>query len=409
MKRIFYLLLAFLVMGVLSFALVIQFNSLKVETFIYQAIEKPLLNLCLFQSKEKPLLHCRSSCRVDKNLLDQKIKKGLPFWANKQIQEDLATLKSEKKINFTEILEKNGVTNNIINLVQFVIQDGIVSVILPTLPKNLSVSYQKEILLLAEKQYEPMQDVLGYLSKNNYIPNTTFILGINDFAVIKEHKFLPVFTYAKDLDRQSEKHLILMPDWMNLCSSSSLRNKIRRANLNHPWINKKNQAFWRGGMNDSTQFRQKTVVFSKKHPAVINASFVAPGKSPFVTPEDHLHYQYLISIDGARCSWERLVWHLHSNSLLLKHQSNQVQWYYKGIKAYVDYLPITNESSLLTQMAWANAHPKEVQKIIEHSTHFVEENLQLEDMYHYISLLLTNYNRLLNKDKLMMEKIDDSH
>ena len=139
----------------------------------------------------------------------------------------------------------------------------------------------------------------------------------------------PVFTYAKDLDSKSERNLTLFPDWMNLCSSTMMREKIRRAQGLYPWNNKKDQLFWRGGKNDSTGFRKKLVDYSFDHLNIVDAKFVEAGQSKFIDPVDHLQYKYLVSIDGNRCSWERLVWHLHSDSLVFKHQSNQVQWFYK--------------------------------------------------------------------------------
>jgi hypothetical protein len=44
-----------------------------------------------------------------------------------------------------------------------------------------------------------------------------------------------------------------------------------------------------------------------------------------------------------------------------------MQWYYKGIKPFKHYIPITDEQSILTHIAWAEAHPTDVQTIIRNA------------------------------------------
>ena len=210
------------------------------------------------------------------------------------------------------------------------------------------------------------------MAKKKYIQDTEFLLSIGDLALFTVPPAQPVFTYAKDLDSASERDLILFPDWMNLCSSTMMREEMRNAQGLYLWQDKKDQLFWRGGRNDSTGFRKKLVNYSHDHPNLVDAKFVEANQAKFVEPVDHLPYKYLVSIDGNRCSWERLVWHLHSDSLVFKHQSNQIQWFYKGISAYRDYIPLLNEEQISDQIAWAENHPKEVQSIIKHANNFVK-------------------------------------
>jgi hypothetical protein len=134
---------------------------------------------------------------------------------------------------------------------------------------------------------------------------------------------------------------------------------------------------------------------SDRYPALIDAKFVDQKRPTFVSPEDHLRYKYLISIDGARCAWERFIWHLHSNSLVFKNESAQKQWFYNGILPYVHYIPVKDEQSLLAAIGWAKMHPIEVQSIIQNASTFVEENLSLEDMYHYFMVLIQEYSKKL--------------
>jgi len=369
-------------------------TSVKVTgCFANDYLAKPIANLCLFQSPTKPLVNCRPSCRVNEARLQKKWVKGLPTWAKAQIKEDLSHYQNAQPSKFYPILKEAGIVPGYIQLVQFRIKNGEVHVILPPVPDNLP---NREVVLeVAARQYSPIQDILQYLAKKQYIQDTEFLLAIGDLALFPAPPTQPVFTYAKDLDRASERNLILFPDWMNLCSSTVMREKMRNAQGLYPWKDKKDQLFWRGGRNDSTGFRKKLVNYSHHHPKIVDAAFVEANQAKFVDPVDHLEYKYLVSIDGNRCSWERLVWHLHSDSLVFKHQSNQVQWFYKGISAYKDYIPLLNEEKISDQVAWAKNHPEEVQSIIKHANNFVEENFELEDLMVYIIFLLQEYTALL--------------
>ena len=44
-------------------------------------------------------------------------------------------------------------------------------------------------------------------------------------------------------------------------------------------------------------------------------------------------------------------------------------------------------------MRWAEEHPQETQAMINRSSRFVEEQLSLEDMYHYYIVLLNEYSK----------------
>ena len=96
-----------------------------------------------------------------------------------------------------------------------------------------------------------------------------------------------------------------------------------------------------------------------------------------------------------RASWGRLVWHFYSNSLTFKQDSHQVQWFYKAIKPYVHYVTFHNKASLVQGMDWAEKNPKEAQAITQQASAFVENNLSLEDMYHYMLVLCQAYTQKL--------------
>ncbi len=315
-----------------------------------------------------------SSCFVNKTVLQEKIRAGLPEWARAQIQEDLSKFKRVHSADLNEYHKQFDM------LFRFQVKDG-----------KLKVTYKDNLNILPA--YKVIFDMLEYLTKNGYVANTDFLMGLGDYFQSPIKPTVPIFVFAKDLNEPFERELILVPDWMNLRDVTDLRARIRQANKQFLWEIKKPMLFWRGSVACSTGFREKIVSLALRYPELIDAKFVDKQIVKFVKPEEHLAFRYLISIDGIRCTWVRLVWHLHSNSLVFKHQSNQVQWFYKGIIPYVHYVPIKDENSLLESMKWAENHPAKVRSIIERSSSFVEQNLALEDMYHYFIVLLREYSK----------------
>ena len=361
---------------ILFFLIFIPLSLVSSRTFIFSSnlieiFKEPLKKYCLFNSNY-------SSCHIDKLLLGEKIKAGLPKWAKAQIQEDLA------KFNKLTTTELGAFHKKFDMLFRFQIKDG-----------KLKTFYKDNLDILPA--YKIMKDMFEYLAKNRHVPNTDFLMGLGDYFQSPIKLTIPIFVFAKDLDEPFEKDFILVPDWMNLRDTAEIRPSIRKANKKFLWESKKPMLFWRGSIASSTGFREKLVALSSCYPELINAQFVDKRTVKFVKPEDHLDYKYLISVDGIRCTWVRLVWHLHSNSLVFKHQSNQVQWFYKGIQPYVHYVPVKDEYSLLERIQWAQSHPLEVRTIVENASLFVEKNLALEDMYHYFIVLLSEYTKKIEQ------------
>jgi len=379
----------------------------KVNKLIYDVVGDPVSELCWFQGGRPEISHNKSyadgnsACFVNKSKLEAKLSKGLPAWALAQIQDDLSKFETIHRAD----LDRYATDYNPLNiLARFRIEQGKVKIILPVVPPDSSETVRKEKEAFyalyrgfqSHPRFKAIYNMLKYMAKNGYITDTEFVMGIQDVVSTPSAKPYPIFGFAKSLGVSSEANLILMPDAINLNSVTQLAAVIREARSRYPWKDKKSLIFWRGGNNDSTGFRKKAVRLSAIYPDVIDAQFVLDEEpDQFVSPAAHLQYRYLLSIDGVRCSWARLIWLLDSNSLVFKHESDQVQWFYKAIKPYQHYVPIQSEDDLFEKKKWADAHPTEVQKMITEANAFVEQNLSLEDMYHYMIVLLQEYNKKL--------------
>jgi hypothetical protein len=344
----------------------------------------PQAKLSLFSSVVKYWARIRvskPSSFVDEKILKQKIAAGLPVWAQKQIAADLSKFSeiTSKDLDAYFISENN--TPN--DLVRFKVTQG----------KLETVVQDPSILKL--KSYKIIQNVLEFLAKNHYVPDTDFILCLRDFLVLSSSAPVPIFTFAKDVTVPVEKDLILIPDWMNLRSVSELKPRVEYANFLFPWDKKQPCLFWRGSLADSSGFRRTLVSLTKKYPALINAQFSQNNPAEYVSEDQHVQYRYQITIDGSRAAWERVVWQLRTNCLVFKHQSNHVQWFYKGIVPNIHYLSVQDETSLLKSIDWSEQHPKETQQIITNAMTFAAENLTIEDMYHYWIGVLSAYSKAM--------------
>lgn len=76
--------------------------------------------------------------------------------------------------------------------------------------------------------------------------------------------------------------------------------------------------------------------------------------------------QYLLSLDGHTAAY-RFATLLATNSIVLKQDSRELEWFYASARPWKHYIPIlkTNRTDVLGALAWAEAHPEEVAAMVE--------------------------------------------
>jgi hypothetical protein len=227
---------------------------------------------------------------------------------------------------------------------------------------------------------------------------------------------VPIFGQAK-LKEPLTRSVVLIPDQITLSESwYSIAEEMRSVNDTISWSQKKGKAFWRGGTGDVPIAEQENERFAptprwnlcrlaKQHPEWVDSLFYK-GDSPmlckrieqeglfssFVSKREHLCYKYLPNLNGHMCSYPGLHWRLFSDSLTLMQESDQIQWFYSGLKPYQHYLPIANDmSDVIEKIKWAELHEPEVLTMIQNARQFVSENLMYEDCYRYLYLALQKY------------------
>lgn len=134
--------------------------------------------------------------------------------------------------------------------------------------------------------------------------------------------------------------------------------------------------------------RVDLVRLSTKYPNIIDAklnyglmndrvallnNYIKAGYNPIdfyalgMSPNFHLNYKYLISLDGMNAAWGRVPWIMFSNSLLIKDDSSKEQWFYPLFKDKENTVMVdpTKLENLLEIFEWCEQNEEEVIEIIE--------------------------------------------
>ena len=251
------------------------------------------------------------------------------------------------------------------------------------------------------RQYKTVYSIISMLASNHHIPDCEFIVALNDYlSYVPQGTTEPaaIFSFAKHTQIPVERTTILIPDWMNVRYWDLLRSRIDLASRLYPWNSKKNLIHWRGGCADSMQHRTRLVNLKNKFDFLDVGMTEGQNRVPYVDPEFSVQYKYQIALDGARCTWERMVWQMYSNTVLIKPNSPQVQWFHRGLKAYYNYVPIADldEEKILFVYNWLQHHDLAAQEIASNANRFARDNFKTQDFFAYYAVLLQEYAKLMN-------------
>lgn len=212
-----------------------------------------------------------------------------------------------------------------------------------------------------------------------HIPNGYYLVNLRDR--IDRTYSAPFLAYSGHTSVVEHKNVVLIPDKRALREYTVLFSRIDKSIKKYTWSKKESTVFWRGAMSDrglmsngtidaprvnlvsiATSLPFTNIAFTRIRDNVKNSlphDIMCQLKfADSVKEYDSLKYKYLLSIDGNTCTFARMAWILYSNSVLMKHDSEEVQWYYSYLQPYENYIPIKEDfSNLEQQYKWAENNP----------------------------------------------------
>lgn len=290
--------------------------------------------------------------------------------------------------------------------------------------------------------YKHLKEYFIYLTKKYKINDVDFIIHskdvINSYEVSENLAYFPpTFMMSKNTQNKHEQDKLLMPDAHMISKDRNwvgLSKDIDEASNNISWQQKADKIFWRGGATGSKNIyrynisnfdklpRLKLVMFSKLYPDLIDAEITAyyefssdqdgdnlkkvlntlfNNGEKRVNEIDHLKYKYLIAVDGNTCPWLRVPWIMLSNSVLVKQETEYIEWFYPALKAYTHYVPVQEDlTDIFSQLDWMRSNDEKVKEISINAQRFVKNNLMPEDIEKQMVIVLNRYSQIQKNDKL---------
>jgi hypothetical protein len=370
--------------------------------------------------KNKFLLRETFVNEINKKKFKSKINNAKSNWMREQIKEEFAYFKNgitTKSVG--ETFNKIKSTYSTDQIIRYRIIDN-------QLHRYFS---EQEPIALKDNSLEKAIKTLLYFTSIN---NIDFILSHEDGIILESqpkdfyitnNKNLqaPIFCSAKTKDLP---FIVLIPDWRSISKWwHKESNIVIKANEKSSWENKKDFAFWRGGLTNGIRYKLCKIaldypdyIYSKINARSENNNFqkILEEEKVFcnkgwISWEKILENKYLILLDGVMSAAPAFQSRLLSNSVTFKQDFPGVQWFFKPLKPYVHYIPLENDiEDVIDKIKWAKENDELCKQISKNASDFALNNLMFEDVYLYFYLALKEYSAFFttNREILKNETIN---
>ncbi len=109
---------------------------------------------------------------------------------------------------------------------------------------------------------------------------------------------------------------------------------------------------------------------------------------PHASVLEQLEYQSVMSIDGNTAAWDRPVWVMGSQSILLKKRGQHECWYYRFLRHGTHYVDIAELDEVRTAVNHYAANPRERLRMTEEANAFVADFISPKAAVMYTAALL---------------------
>ncbi|XVE77111.1 hypothetical protein DITRI_Ditri13aG0035800 [Diplodiscus trichospermus] len=245
------------------------------------------------------------------------------------------------------------------------------------------------------------------------LPDLELMFDCDDRPVVRSRDFQgpdarppPLFRYCADewsLD-------IVFPDWSfwgwaetNIRPWRSLLKEIKNGNQRTEWKNRVPYAYWRGNPSVAPTRRDlmkcNATDNNNWNTLLYIQDWHRESKQGFRQSklEDQCNHRYKIYTEGWAWSVsEKYI--LACDSMTLYIKSSFYDFFIRDMVPLQHYWPIRENSkcaSLKFSVEWGNLHPAKSQAIGEAASKFIQEDLQMDNVYDYMFHLLNEYAKLL--------------
>lgn len=246
-------------------------------------------------------------------------------------------------------------------------------------------------------------EMLLSLTRKVKVPDVEFFLNVGDWPLeTRRPDAVPILSWCGSTDTKD----IVLPTYevthSTLETMRGVTNDLLsvQGNTGPPWINKTDQAFFRG--RDSREERLQLASLSKQNPELLDAGITGwfffrdrekhVGKAPLVGFFDFFKYKYQVNVDGTVAAY-RFPYLMLGNSLVLKQDSPYYEFFYRHLKAGTHYIPVKrNLSDILEKIRWAKENDAEAQEMARAGQTLARELLQPSRLYCYYYRVLHMYS-----------------
>ncbi|XP_060063782.1 protein O-glucosyltransferase 2-like [Ylistrum balloti] len=247
--------------------------------------------------------------------------------------------------------------------------------------------------------------VLLSITRKVRLPDMEFFINLGDWPLEKKSASdspLPIISWCGSADSRD----IVLPTYditeatLEMMSRVTLDVLSVQGNTGVTWVNKTNQAFWRG--RDSRQERLNLVQLSRRKPHLLDAAlthmfFFSKDENKYgplvktVPFFEFFKYKYQINIDGTVAAY-RLPYLLAGDSLVMKHESNYYEHFYRDLVPWQHYVPFQLDlGDLERRILWAKKNDDEAKKISVNARQFVRDNIMPRDILCYHGKVFKEY------------------
>lgn len=198
------------------------------------------------------------------------------------------------------------------------------------------------------------------------------------------------------------------------------KTELIATHKHYKWVDKKKKAVFRGQYCHQTwklgEYTKKEAATWKEvnrgvlheicasRPDIFDVGFHRIGQNKFdeeiptvdfIDFKDQQEYKYMICM-GTNANWaERLRNHLFSNSILLKHEAECMEWFYYLMKPWEHYIPVSIQlDNLIENTEWAINNDAVCKKMVSKMNQFALEYINEETMFYFTKMLVEKYNSL---------------